>query len=102
MAVGAKADWTPWLSSGCPRPWRRRERSNSSVDDPANVDVAKGWCRIMGLVPIALFLTCALVVRNLAVSDAFIERGRTNVQIRRSRTEKKGGGAGGASSISRG
>ena len=43
------------------------------MDDTANVDVAKGWCRIMGLVPIALFLTCALVVRNLAVSDAFID-----------------------------
>jgi hypothetical protein len=50
------------------------ERSNSRVKDPASIDVAKGWCRIMGLVPVALFLTCALVVRNLAVSDAFIER----------------------------
>ena len=50
------------------------ERSNSRVKDPASIDVAKGWCRLMGLVPIALFLTCALVVRNLAVSDAFVGR----------------------------
>ena len=28
----------------------------------------------MGLVPMSLFLACALVVRNLAVSDAFNER----------------------------
>jgi hypothetical protein len=50
------------------------ERSNSRVKDPASIDVSKGWCRLMGLVPISLFLACALVVRNLAVSDAFIER----------------------------
>ncbi len=30
----------------------------------------------MGLVPMSLFLTCALVVRNLAVADAFSERQR--------------------------
>ena len=50
------------------------ERSNSRVKDPASIDVSRGWCRLMGLVPIALFLTCALVVRNLAISDAFCER----------------------------
>jgi hypothetical protein len=50
------------------------ERSNSRVKDPASIDVAKGWCRLMGLVPVSLLLTCALVVRNLAVSDAFSER----------------------------
>jgi hypothetical protein len=44
------------------------------VKDPASIDVAKGWCRLMGLVPISLFLACALVVRNLALSDAFTER----------------------------
>jgi hypothetical protein len=50
------------------------ERSNSRVKDPASIDVAKGWCRLMGLVPIAFFLACALVVRNLAVADAFCEQ----------------------------
>jgi len=50
------------------------ERSNSRVKDPASIDITKGWCRLMGPVPISLFLACALVVRNLAISDAFYER----------------------------
>ena len=61
--------------------WRRSyarrsaaERSNARIKDPATIDVARGWCRVMGLVPMSLFLACALVVRNLAVSDAFFER----------------------------
>jgi len=59
--------------AGHRRSYARRtavERSNSRVKDPATIDVSKGWCRIMGLVPISLFLACALVVRNLAISDA--------------------------------
>jgi len=50
------------------------ERSNSRVKDPASIDITKGWCRLIGPVPISLFLACALVVRNLAISDAFYER----------------------------
>ena len=50
------------------------ERSNSRIKDPATVDVEKGWCRVMGLAPMSLFLACALVVRNLAVADAFDRR----------------------------
>ncbi|MGH9054840.1 MAG: hypothetical protein ACRDYY_03055, partial [Acidimicrobiales bacterium] len=38
------------------------------------VDVARGWCRVMGLVGISLFVACGLVVRNLACTDAFLER----------------------------
>ena len=49
------------------------ERSNSRVKDPASIDVAEGWCRLMGLVPIALFLVSALLMRKLAVSDRFCE-----------------------------
>ena len=63
------------------RPWRRSsarrsasERSNARIKDPAMVDVARGWCRVMGLVPMGLFLACALAVRNLAVADAFDAR----------------------------
>ena len=63
--------------------WRRSyarrsaaERANARIKDPATVDVARGWCRVMGLVPMSLFLACALVVRNLAVADAFSERQR--------------------------
>lgn len=63
------------------RAWRRSyarrsavERSNARIKDPATVDVARGWCRMMGLVPMSLLLACALVVRNLAVADAFAAR----------------------------
>jgi len=52
------------------------ERSNSRVKTRPPSTSQKGWCRIMGLVPISLFLACALVVRNLAISDAF-HRART-------------------------
>jgi len=61
--------------------WRRSyarrsaaERSNARIKDPATIDVAKGWCRVMGLVPMSLFMACALAVRNLAVADAFDQR----------------------------
>ncbi len=61
--------------------WRRSyarrsaaERSNARIKDPATIDIARGWCRIMGLTPMSLFLACALVVRNLAVTDAFQQR----------------------------
>ncbi len=60
------------------------ERSNSRVKNPASIDVAKGWCRLMGLVPISLFFACALVVRNLAISDAITERALAEQQRRRS------------------
>jgi len=50
------------------------ERSNARIKDPATTEVARGWCRLMGLVPMSLSLVCALVVRNLAVADALEER----------------------------
>jgi hypothetical protein len=58
------------------------ERSNSRIKDPASVDIARGWCRLMGLAPMSLFLACALVVRNLAVADAFEERQADNARRR--------------------
>ena len=50
------------------------ERSKARIKDPATIDVNKGWCRQMGLVPMTVLLACALVARNLAVTDAFCER----------------------------
>ena len=50
------------------------ERSNATIKDPATTDVARGWCRLMGLAPNAVFLACALVVRNLRVTDSFEAR----------------------------
>jgi len=46
------------------------ERANSRIKDPATVDVARGWCRLMGRTPMRLWLACAIVVRNFAVADA--------------------------------
>jgi hypothetical protein len=54
------------------------ERSNSRIKDPATIDVEKGWCRVMGLVTPTVFLAVALVVRNLALVDAFEKRQAEN------------------------
>jgi hypothetical protein len=65
--------------------WRRSyarrsaaERSNARIKDPATIDVTRGWCRTMGLVPMTLWLVAAIAVRNLAVADAFSARQNTN------------------------
>ena len=50
------------------------ERTFSTIKDPATTDIHRGWCRLMGLTPITLFLTCAMVVRNQRVLDAFDTR----------------------------
>jgi hypothetical protein len=47
------------------------ERTFSSVKDPASNDIARGWCRLMGLTPITLFVACLFVVRNERIIDAF-------------------------------
>ncbi len=50
------------------------ERSFSTIKDPASNDISRGWCRLMGLSAITVFLTCGLVVRNWRVLDAFEAR----------------------------
>ncbi len=60
-----------YTSSAWRRSYARRsaaERSNARIKGPATIDVARGWCRVMGLVPVSLFIACAFVVRNLAVA----------------------------------
>ncbi|MGO9909996.1 MAG: hypothetical protein ACLPQS_02365, partial [Acidimicrobiales bacterium] len=49
------------------------ERTFSSLKDPASHDVSRGWCRLMGLTPIMLFLACVVVVRNDRITRAFEE-----------------------------
>jgi hypothetical protein len=56
------------------------ERTYSTVKDPASTDVRRGWCRLMGLVPVTLFLTCALIARNGRVLDAFEARRADNTR----------------------
>ena len=51
--------------------WRRSytrrtasERTFSTIKDPATTTIARGWCRLMGLTPLALWIACLLAVRN--------------------------------------
>jgi hypothetical protein len=78
LQVNAKtAQKHPYPSAAHRNSYRRRsaaERANSTVKDPATNDVSRGWCRLMGLAPLSLFVACVLVVRNLHVTDAFCAR----------------------------
>ena len=56
------------------------ERSNARIKDPATIDISRGWCRLIGLAPMSLFLACSLIVANLAVIDAFEERQAENAR----------------------
>ena len=56
------------------------ERTFSTIKDPASTDTTRGWCRLMGLTSITLFLACAIVVRNGRVVEAFEARQADNAQ----------------------
>jgi hypothetical protein len=56
------------------------ERAYASVKDPASNDLSSGWCRLMGLTPLALFAASAFVTRNLRVQDAFAARQAEDVR----------------------
>lgn len=50
------------------------ERTFSTAKDPASNDLSRGWCRLMGLSAISLFVACAFVVRNERIISAFEAR----------------------------
>src|SRR6516165_4601287 len=61
--------------------WRRSyarrtgaERAFSAAKDPASNTIARGWCRLMGLMPLMLFVTTLLVVRNQRILHAWNNR----------------------------
>jgi hypothetical protein len=61
--------------------WRRTysrrtgaERGFATVKDPAASDIARGWCRLMGLAPLTLFATTLLIVRNQRILRAWDAR----------------------------
>ncbi|MGH9062473.1 MAG: hypothetical protein ACRD0L_00560 [Acidimicrobiales bacterium] len=56
------------------------ERTNSTVKDPASNDTTRGWCRLMGLSAITLFLACTFIVRNERVLVAFSAREREDAR----------------------
>jgi hypothetical protein len=65
--------------------WRRSyarrtgaERGFATTKDPASNDIARGWCRLMGLTPLMLFVTTLLVVRNQRILAAWNTRQEEN------------------------
>ena len=56
------------------------ERTFSTAKDPASNDIGRGWCRLMGLTPIALFAACLLIIRNQRILAAFDARQAQNIQ----------------------
>jgi hypothetical protein len=50
------------------------ERAYATVKDPASNDLGRGWCRLMGLAPVALFAASVFVARNMRVADSFAAR----------------------------
>jgi hypothetical protein len=66
-------------------PWRRSyarrtgaERGFATIKDPASNDTSRGWCRLMGLAPLMLAVTCLLVVRNQRILAAWDTRQEEN------------------------
>ena len=61
--------------------WRRSysrrtgaERGFATAKDPASNDIARGWCRLMGLTPLMLFTAVLLAARNQRILAAWNAR----------------------------
>ena len=53
------------------------ERGFATAKDPATSNIARGWCRLMGLAPLMLFTTL-LIVRNQRILQAWNARQEEN------------------------
>jgi hypothetical protein len=67
--------------------WRRSctrrtgpERGFATVKDPAATDTARGWCRLTGLAPLTLHITCLLIARNQRILTAWNARQAENLR----------------------
>jgi hypothetical protein len=56
------------------------ERGFATAKDPASNDIARGWCRLMGLAPLMLFTTVLLAVRNHRILAAWNARQDDNAR----------------------
>jgi hypothetical protein len=54
------------------------ERAFSTIKDPASNTISRGWRRLMGLTPLALWLACLHAVRNQRILAAFATRQAEN------------------------
>ena len=69
----------PRRNTTTPHPQHRRsyarrtsaERTFSTIKDPATTSIARGWCRLTGLTPLALWLACLLTIRNQRILNAW-------------------------------
>jgi hypothetical protein len=50
------------------------ERTFSTIKDPATTSITRGWCRLTGLTPLTLWITCLLTVRNQRILTTFDAR----------------------------
>jgi hypothetical protein len=56
------------------------ERTFSTIKDPATTSIARGWCRLTGLTPLALWIACLLAVRNQRILHAYSARQADDVR----------------------
>jgi hypothetical protein len=56
------------------------ERGFATAKDPASNNISRGWCRLMGLTPITMTLTCMLIVRNQRILQAWNTRQQDNAR----------------------
>ena len=54
------------------------ERTFSTIKDPATSNIARGWCRLTSLAPLALWLACLQAVRNQRILHAWDTRQAEN------------------------
>jgi hypothetical protein len=54
------------------------ERGFATAKDPATNDISRGWCRLMGLAPLMVAITCLIVVRNQRILQAWNTRQEQN------------------------
>jgi hypothetical protein len=54
------------------------ERTFATLTDRATNDLSRGWCRLFGLTPIALFTATTLIARNIRIHDAYTARQADN------------------------
>ncbi len=56
------------------------ERVNATIKDTATTSIARGWCRLMGLAPLTLWIACLLAVRNQRILAAWHARQQDNAR----------------------
>jgi hypothetical protein len=83
-AVHAKtAQKHDYPSAAHRRSYARRtaaERTFATAKDPASNNIARGWCRLMGLAPITLFAAALIITRNQRILDAHDARQAENAR----------------------